>query len=316
MLEAVGQLPGVDTVAAGDWSPVGTTGAMPFFGVPVDTGRIGFAQVSREFFATLRTPFIAGRTFAAEEQTAAADVVILNRAAARLLWPDRSPAAVIGAIWRLDKAPPRRVIGVTADAKRTYGELEPAAMAFLPLGGQRSPLTSMLVRMDPDRRLRVQDVQAALRTSAGITTFRLSYVPESMDLALRDPRFRAVLLGLLAMTGLIVAAAGLFAVVSYNAAARTYEMGVRLALGAVPRSLVRLMLREACAPVIAGTAVGLVAAWWLSTLAQDLLFRTDARDPIHYVVVAAVLVATAVVAAWVPASRAARVNPVFLLKVQ
>ena len=93
-------------------------------------------------------------------------------------------------------------------------------------------------------------------------------------------------------------------------------MGVRLALGAVPDSLSRLMLQEACVPVLTGTVTGLAAAWWMSTLAQDLLFRTDARDPIHYVIVATVLVATTVLAAWVPASRAARVDPVMLLKVQ
>jgi putative ABC transport system permease protein len=314
-LEAVRQLPGVESVAAGDWSPVGTAGA-PFFGVALDAGRIGFAQVSRDFFATLRNPFIAGRMFTAEEQAARADVVILNRAAARLLWPDRDPAAVIGETWRLDKAPARRVIGITADTKTTYGELEPASMAFLPLGAQRAPLTSLLVRMHSGRQLQMADVQAALRTSAGVTTFRLSYVPESMDFALRDPRFRAVLLTVLAITGLVLAAAGLFAVVSYSAATRTYEMGVRLTLGAVPHRLSGLMLRDACVPVVTGMVVGLAAAWWMSTLAQDLLFRTNARDPIHYVIVAAVLVATTVLAAWVPASRAARVNPVTLLKVQ
>ncbi|HEX5109191.1 MAG TPA: ABC transporter permease [Vicinamibacterales bacterium] len=315
-LEALRQLPGTEMVAAADWSPVGTTGAAPFFGVAVNGGRVGLAQVSRDFFATLRNGFIAGRSFTAEEQAGRADVVILNRAAARLLWPDRDPVTVTGEIWRLDTMPARRIVGITADTKTTYGELEPGAMAFLPLGAQPSPLTSVLVRLHSGRQLRVADVQAALRTSAGVTTFRLNYVPESMDFALRDPRFRAVLLTVLAAAGLALAAAGLFAVVSYTAATRTYEMGVRLALGAVPNRLWRLMLRDACMPVVAGMVIGLTAAWWMSSLAQDLLFRTNARDPIHYVIVAAVLVATTVLAAWIPASRAARVNPLMLLRAQ
>jgi ABC-type antimicrobial peptide transport system permease subunit len=118
------------------------------------------------------------------------------------------------------------------------------------------------------------------------------------------------------LTGLLLAAVGLFAVASYDAATRDYEMGVRLALGATPGALKRLILRDACTPVAIGTLAGLAAAWWASGGAQAFLFQTDSGEPAYYVIVAGVLVATAAIAAWVPASRAARTNPVVLLKAQ
>jgi putative ABC transport system permease protein len=132
---------------------------------------------------------------------------------------------------------------------------------------------------------------------------------------LRDPRFRAVLLGVLALTGLSLAAVGLFAMASYDAAARHHELGVRVALGASPGSLKRLVVREACLPVVAGAALGLAATWWITTVVQAFLFRVDARNPLYYLLVLGVLVATASLAAWAPARRAARVDPIAALKV-
>jgi putative ABC transport system permease protein len=137
-----------------------------------------------------------------------------------------------------------------------------------------------------------------------------------MDSILQDPRFRAVLLTTLALTGLLLAIVGLYAVTSYDVALRRYEMDVRLVMGATAADLKRLVRREALVPVCIGAALGLIAAYWLAQFAQGLLYQTDGRDPRLYLIVAGVLVATALVASWLPARRVAATDPATVLRAQ
>ena len=152
------------------------------------------------------------------------------------------------------------VIGVTANAKRTYGQPETDPVVFVPLGLEPTSLQGVLIRVAPGRVLRVADLQS--------------------DLTLGDPRFRAVLLGALALTGLLLAAVGLFAVTSYDAASRTHEMALRIALGAEPGRVRRLILSDACLPTAIGACIGLATASELARFVQAFMFRTDAREPL------------------------------------
>jgi ABC-type antimicrobial peptide transport system permease subunit len=137
-----------------------------------------------------------------------------------------------------------------------------------------------------------------------------------MDVNLRDPRFRAVLLSVLALTALLVAAVGLYAVTSFDVAQRRYEIGVRMSLGARPGAITRLVLRQTCVPVAAGAGLALIGGWWLAQFAQSLLYNTSARDAVTYTAAVGVLLTTAAIAAWRPARRAAQLDPVRVLRSQ
>jgi ABC-type antimicrobial peptide transport system permease subunit len=131
---------------------------------------------------------------------------------------------------------------------------------------------------------------------------------------LQRPRFQAVLFASLAVIALFLSAVGLYAVAAFDVARRRREMGVRLALGATARDLRRAVIGSAVRPVLVGALAGLVATWWAAQYLQSFLFEVDGRDLRIYAMVALVLVATAVVAAWLPARRAARTDPASVLR--
>jgi hypothetical protein len=313
LLATAERLPGVTRAAAGDWVSVGAEA--PMMGFEVAGTQCAIVQVSRGYFETLEAPLIAGRFFSRQELATRADVAIVNRSAARLIWPNISPADVIGQVWQSAQRP-RVIVGLVSDMKEGYGSTEDQAAVFVPAEADNPRLLTLILRALPGQIIRLQDLRTAFGSDANGQPAVLRSQRDFLNRDLQDPRFRAGLLSTFALTGLLLAAVGLFAVASYDAAARDYEMGVRLALGARPGALKRLILRDACVPVAAGTFAGLGAAWWMSGAAQAFLFQTDAGEPAYYLIVAGVLVATAAIAAWVPACRAARTNPVVLLKAQ
>jgi ABC-type antimicrobial peptide transport system permease subunit len=144
----------------------------------------------------------------------------------------------------------------------------------------------------------------------------MSPLLEGVDRSLREPRFRAMLFTSFALCGLLIASSGILALTLFNVALRRQEMGVRLTLGAAPGDLVRLVIREALAPVIIGTMVGTGIALWAGKGLQTFLYQADARDPWTLALVVLVLLATAVTAAWIPARRASRIDPAIVLRSQ
>jgi ABC-type antimicrobial peptide transport system permease subunit len=141
-------------------------------------------------------------------------------------------------------------------------------------------------------------------------------VQDALEPSLKDPRFRAVLLGAFAVCALLLAAAGLYALAAFEVSLRRYEMGVRLTLGASAREIQRLVVFEALRPVVVGAAIGAVVAVWAGKFLQSFLYKVDAHDPWTMGLVALVLIMTAVAAAWMPARRAARTDPAVVLRAQ
>jgi ABC-type antimicrobial peptide transport system permease subunit len=134
--------------------------------------------------------------------------------------------------------------------------------------------------------------------------------------AYRNPRFQTLVLGTFAVLALVLTVMGIFAAVAFVVAARTREMGVRLALGAPPRSLVRLVLRQSVTPVAVGIVAGLVATQWLRRVAEAELFQVNPRDPVTLAAAVLAVAAAAVVAAYLPARHATRVNPIDVLRAE
>jgi ABC-type antimicrobial peptide transport system permease subunit len=208
---------------------------------------------------------------------------------------------------------PRLIVGVVANLLEYYGAT-PTPSLYVPLGADPSAYGSLLIRMAPGV---VPSAAALQQTAVGIigqTAVTITPATEGMDVMLADPRFRAVLLALFAVCALVLAAAGLYALASFEAATRRAEMGIRLALGASARRLRRLILGETLRPVLLGSIVGLVAAYWAASFVQAFWYQVDARDLWTFALAAFVLVATALVAAWLPARRAARTDPAIVLR--
>ena len=134
--------------------------------------------------------------------------------------------------------------------------------------------------------------------------------------AYRNPRFQTLVLGTFGALSLVLTSLGIFAVVAFAVASRTREMGVRLALGAPPRSLVRLMVRQAVTPVAVGLFAGLAAVQWLRRIAEAQLFDVNARDPITLAAAAVTVAAAALIAAYFPARHATRVDPIGVLRAE
>jgi ABC-type antimicrobial peptide transport system permease subunit len=171
------------------------------------------------------------------------------------------------------------------------------------------------IRMRPGAVLVSSTVRAQLR-AAGVTSGVVTVrgVEAEIQRGLGDQRFRAVLFSAFGLTALVLAAVGLYAVGSYEAAQRRREVGIRLAIGGSTRAVQWLIVRQALAPVLVGLAVGLGATYWAAKFMQTFLHQVDARDPSTLALVVAVLVVSTAVAAWLPAQRASGLDPATVLR--
>ena len=314
VLAAVRRTPGVSGAGSADSIPTTGEGAA-VHGFSVGQRRGGLVQVTDGYFATMGTPFLAGRDFTATELGAGGPVAVLNQAAARLLFPTDTPAGLIRRMLQPDSGAPREIVGVVRDFKESYGG-QASPTVFVPAGTQESPWTAFVVRAAPGAAVTAATIRSVVRSQLGDAPVRITHLTDTLDVGLRDSRFRAVLLTILALTGLCVAVVGLYAIASYDVTSRMHELGVRLTLGATPAALQRLVLRQACVPVLLGAAVGLGGAYWMAQFAQAFLFNLTGRDPFTYILVAAVMTGTAIFAAWLPARRAAATDPVVVLRTQ
>jgi predicted permease len=313
-LEALRALPGVRSVGGADVVVASSAALMRGLSAayPRQGGRY---QITSSYFETIGTPLLAGRTFTEAEVQASGNVAMLNDAAARLIWPNDQPASVVGRVLQLPDLAPRQVIGIVPVLKSWTDSRAPAAL-YLPVGAERSSFSQAVVRVEPGRMLDVRAVRAALTSRLGEVRVDVRYVPDTLEPSLVDPRFRAVLLGTLALTGLLLAMVGLYAVTSADVTLRRYETGVRLALGATTREVFRRVIVDTCRPVVGGVGAGLIFSFWSAQFFQAFLHRVDGRDPWTYALVAVTLIATAVAAAWLPARRAASTDPATVLRAQ
>jgi hypothetical protein len=306
-------VPGVIAVGGSD-SVVGG-GATAMRGFSTDrTIRGGRYEVSAGYFSLLGSRPIAGREFTESEVKSRAALAVFNPAGLRAALPDVSAELAIGRTVTLAGDVPRVVIGVVPTLRNSYGAADEPTV-FVPLGTQPVFYGVWLVRLADDSPETATAFRLALASRTG-HRIRLGAVGEAFTPGLREPRFRAVMFTAFAVSGLIIAAAGIFALTAFGVARRQREMGVRLTLGARPADVRRMIIREALGPVTAGVALGIGGAIWAADALQVFLYRADARDTGTIALVAAILLVTAAVAAWLPARRASRVDPASVLRSQ
>jgi predicted permease len=298
---------GVDSVPGG---PTGGRQADGPYGHAVDG----------EYFRTAGMRLAQGRLFNERDTRHSPPVIVLNAAFAQALWPGESPLGRCLYVGPTDAC--REIIGVVGDARLSNLVEEPAFQYFMHL--EQRPLSSLswqpdalLVRIAGDMAPTLAAVQRAVVATDGRVRFaRVQPLEELVAGELRQWRLAATMFSLFGLLALLVAALGLYSVLAFDVAQRVREIGLRTALGASTASIMSLIMYRALRITAAGIAMGLILALALAPRLQDLLYRISPRDPVTFTVVVVTLCAVSILAAGVPAWRAARVDPNVALKAE
>ncbi|HEV2297323.1 MAG TPA: ABC transporter permease [Candidatus Acidoferrales bacterium] len=275
-----------------------------------------YATVSPGYFRVMRIPLLRGRFFSEQDLPSNPEVAIISETLARRYFPHEDP---IGRQMRFGFPPnsnvSREIIGVVGDVRGEALSRPPGPMMYVPFaqaplyGGEvvvRSPLSASSVAdgirravNSIDKNLPVTDVES---------------FPEVLGASVAQERFRTLLLSSFSAIALILAAVGIFGVVSYSVSRRTHEIGIRMALGASPASVQSLVLRESAKLVFFGLAIGIPSALVLTRFMSSLLFAVHPADPLTFIGVALLLTLVALAASYIPARRAMRVDPMVALR--
>jgi hypothetical protein len=269
------------------------------------------------WFATMGIPVRSGRDFEASDRVGGRRVAIVNEAFVRRYLPAERP---IGQQVRLGFEPDTRyeIVGVVGNAVYTTPREGMLATMYVPVA-QRAPETfwpNVLLTINaPGRSLALQrDVAAALTRVDPTVVFTFGTFDQLVEATVTQERLIAMLSAFFGGLALLLAAIGLYGVVAHAVRAQQTEIGLRMALGAAPSSIVRLVFKRVGVLIAAGLAAGLAASLWAARFVETLLFHMQARDPTTFAGAAVVLVAVGVVAAWMPARRAARLDPAAVLR--
>jgi len=274
---------------------------------------VDYNVASPGYFDAMGIPIIAGRAFTARDDSGAARVLIVNRQFAQRFWQGADP---LGRTVRLSDRD-YTIVGVVPNGKyRTLGE-DPLAYMYIPQQQMWQDAMTLFIRTAGDP----LDVVPALRSEvaaldANLPISDLRTMNNALGTALLPARLAGTVIGVFGLLGLVLAAVGLYGVISYSVAQRTREIGIRVAVGAGHGQVLGLVMRQGMLLVAIGTAFGVtgaIAAW---RLARGLLYGDTSLDPVTLIAVVAVLSAVAVLAIWVPARRATRVNPVVALRAE
>src|SRR6185436_3861767 len=279
--------------------------------------------VTPGFFRTLGVRVLQGRVFTDRDGPASIPVILVNKTMADRTWPGENP---IGRRITFGGSGPRsewvwnEVVGVVADLRHQILDQEGGAEVYVPqlqnpVGGQ----LSILVKTSGDPARLTRAVREAVRSIDGdLPVERVRTLESLVAESLAGSRFQTVLLGLFSAVALFLAALGIYGVISDSVTQRTHEIGIRMALGARRAEVLRLVVRQGMALVLAGVGLGLALAvlllWELSDRVGTYLYRGHALDPQTLVIVPLVLLAVALVANWLPARRAMRVEPSVALR--
>jgi putative ABC transport system permease protein len=272
---------------------------------------------SPSYFPTLRVPLLEGRGLSEQDRAAAPQVVVINQTMARRHFGGRS---ALGQRLTFDDpsdsaATWNTVVGVVGDIRHAGLNQAPYAQVYAPLAQAPRRWMVVVLRTDRDPASLAPAARAALASlDPDLALSEVMTMEQRIADSTARPRINTVVLGSFAIAALLLAAIGIYGVISYGVAQRTRELGIRLALGAASGSVLTLVLRQGMAPVAAGIATGVVAAWAGTRLLRSLLFEVGTTDVATFAAVTLFLAGTALAACYFPARRAARSDPMSALR--
>jgi putative ABC transport system permease protein len=322
--ERIAALPGVESVSLASVPPLGgaySMQAMQVYGRPpepnAEKSKVFVHAVSHDFFHNLRISILRGRGFTAEDRAGTKRVAILNETAARRFFPNEDPVGQrinLGEYRITPGAEWAEVVGVAGDVK--YLSLDGETMADVYHTNDQFDMAHALVaRTSNDPKLLIGAIRNEVRAfNKDATVTGLMTMEQRLSNATSGTRFNASLLSLFALLALALAAIGIYGVVAYAVSERTREIGVRMALGAQARDVLKLVLFQGMKMIVAGLAIGLFSAFALTRVMKNLLYGVSATDPLTFAAVPLLLAAIALLACYIPARRATKVDPLKALR--
>jgi putative ABC transport system permease protein len=333
-LTNVKALPGVESaaftlslpIAGSQWGSVFVVGDQPV----TERSKIpiaAFNPVSPEYFQTMGIRLLQGRSFSEADGPKSVHVAVINETMARHFWPNENPIGKrLKQGWPEWTTPWREVIGVVADVKLN-GVIDTTPLhVYLPLAQEGMASVYLAVRTTPEPQTLAAPVQSALHSlDSQITIYQVRTMDERLKGAVVSQRAAMVLLSAFAILALLLAAIGIYGVISWGVVQRTREMGLRMALGALPRDVMWLVLRRSMLLVFAGVVIGLLGAFAVTRVLgasltetgpgkTPLLFGVQALDPITFIIAPILLALVALLACWFPSWRVTKINPLTALR--
>jgi predicted permease len=274
-----------------------------------------YGVIRPDYFRSLGIPMRSGRDFNASDVHRGASVAIVNESAAKAFWKDRDPIGM-RLKFDADSAGWRTVVGVVADVRQHVGDTSrPEAQIFVPHTQDPHQTLILTVRADaPMGPLTAAVREILIARDPDLPFYEVRSMEEHLRIAVWDQQLFAVLMSVFAGLALLIAAVGIYGVMAYTVAQRTQEIGIRMALGAEQRKVLVMVVGQALKLAGTGVAIGLAGAFALTRLMEGLLFGVRPDDPPTFAVVTMLLALSAVIAAWIPARRAARVDPMVALR--
>jgi putative ABC transport system permease protein len=325
LLARLERLPGASAVALSDTLPPSGAMRSTIYSTIEVTGRprpsqgtggmVAWRAVTPAYFTALGITILRGRAFTRDDQAGGQPSIILSDSLARRLFPADD---AIGKTMRFAQAGPwRTVVGVAANVKNNGLSEQSDPEFYIPWKNEDNQYFRsawVIVRTPLDPRTVTDWLRAETAALDPTLPVAMETMPQRVRKLSQRPRFNAALLALFAGLGMLLAAVGIYGVVGFSVAQRTQEIGLRMALGATPESILKMVFGTVARWIVAGAVAGLIASWFASRLLQSLLFQVSARDPRPAALAVTVLLLVAFLSAWIPARRAMRVDPMVALR--
>jgi len=278
-------------------------------------GNIETNSVSADYFRTMNIPILRGRSFTNQDDENGQQVVLVNEMMARQVWKGRDPVGTRLLGIEAKKNVPLLVVGIVGDTRDVTLSEAPRPNLYYPLAQAPASRLNLLVRTKTDSAKLAPMLREriwSIDKDQPITNIQT--MENVLAHSVAEPKFRTSLVGTFAVVGMLLATIGIYGVVSYSVSLRTREIGVRVAMGAQEKNVMQLVVGHGLRIAIMGIAVGLVGAFSLSKFLESLLYGVSSRDPWIFVGVTMILAATSILACWIPARRATKVDPLVALR--
>ncbi len=314
--DRISAVPGVEQAAFAMRAPLSGSGSGVATEVLIpgqEKLRIKYARVTSNYFQTLGIRLIRGQLLSDEDSPKAPKSVVINETMAQRYFPDGD---IIDQVIRVsDKAQEHRIIGIVQDTKIRSITEPPEPYLYLPFSPGYGGMRTLLVETSGDAASRAELIRSEIvNVDSRSLVYTLTTIRDLIHANLHPQWISASAVGILGLLSLLLAAIGLYGVVSYVVARRTREIGIRMALGAQSRDALGLVLRQGLRPTLIGVAIGLAGAIGLTRILSSWLYSVNPRDPLVFAIATAVMIATALVATLIPARNATRVRPMEALR--
>jgi putative ABC transport system permease protein len=319
LLEEIRKQPGMQEAALTSFLPFATGNLSFALFLSGDEkpkgGGPNFRAVSPDYFRVMGIPLLKGREFSSADHERALRATIINETMAKRYWPNTNP---IGQRIKetSNESAWREIVGVVGSVRHRDRGVEPRPEMFVPWSQVPATTLNLTVRTQ-----QVEPASFATTLRRVVTAidpnlpiYEVRTMEERLFESVAQPRFRTALLGAFAALALVMAVVGLYAVMAVSVAQRTHELGIRVALGAQRCDVIGLVLRQGMKLAGLGVVIGLAGAWALSRVLTTLLYEVKPTDPLTFLAVPVLLIAVAILACWLPARQAARVDPITALR--